>query len=276
MFKNLDELLDFFPTLDMDKKIYSFEEEMHDFLFKKLISTYIPNKLPSSHPLELQKYFVDKVYSRTGKKLEKRNQFISKLIVYSMAYHNTNRKTSMLDPEIYCNLCKMSFVDGHLGLDPGTMDILNPGTYFSNLTKQEDPKIDHISPLSKFGNNDVENFQTLCFVCNSGKSDISSQYDKYNLFNERVRIERFEEFRELEIHGFESKKSAFYFLPYSLFFRVINRDGKCVYCDQSENRSLTMKPIDKDSLYTYDNLVTICYSCLKTDDNIKEIRFIKN
>ncbi|WP_179863560.1 HNH endonuclease [Bacillus cereus] len=274
LFKNIKDLYNFFPKIQANENISPFEEEIFDFLFKKLIATYIPNILPSSHPLELQKYFINKVFDRTGLKLDNKDPFINKLVVYSLDYHNKQRKSSHFSPTKFCNLCKMSFSNGHIGLPSGVMDILNPGTYFSNTTKQEDPKMDHISPISKFGNNDLENFQTLCFVCNSGKSNICSQYDKYNLFNERVKIEHLEKFKKDEYIAIENDKKPFNFLSNSLYTRVILRDKSCYFCHGKQNSSLTMMPLDRDTLYTYDNLITICYDCLNTYDTIKDIRFL--
>ena len=39
-----------------------------------------------------------------------------------------------------------------------------------------DLTIDHITPLAKGGDNDLNNLQTLCFKCNSSKSDTIADY----------------------------------------------------------------------------------------------------
>lgn len=46
---------------------------------------------------------------------------------------------------------------------------------------EEDLSIDHVVPLSKGGDNDVDNLQTLCKTCNSSKGGSTKDYRKLNV-----------------------------------------------------------------------------------------------
>ncbi|MCX7569197.1 HNH endonuclease signature motif containing protein [Tumebacillus sp. DT12] len=275
---SIEEIMSAFPKAPDGGFLSSFEEEFKDFMLKRLIATYIPNRLPTTDVVRLSKYIKCLVGEVQGSELANNQQFISYLVVQSINYHNRDRKIDRIEHNNFCNSCSVSFSTGHIGLERNNiMDVLNPGTYFSNIDKNNDIQIDHISPISKLGTGSAGNLQVLCFVCNSGKSDLFASVDKMNTFSERVEIERYNEFVESErnyVTG--STKADKNFFPFRLFYRVLNRDRSCVLCKGENVSSLTIMPVQKKTLYTYDNLLTVCYSCLEENDPVREVRFVRS
>lgn len=252
-------LIDLLPKYN-EKFAGNINREFEDFLYHRVVATLIPNELPSKNPVELQKFFIDKIFERTGVRYDKRNKTVNTLVLLSRKFHETRANSSYNKNEINCAICNVSFENWHSFDDEGVFDILNPGTFPSNVNKRHEVFRDHIVPVSKVGGNEEENFQLLCFICNSGKANICSDIDKFNLYNERIKIEKKETY-------FKSLKNDLVFLPNSLFYRVLNRDKHCVFCKTKIN-ALTLVPIDADTLYTYDNLISCCYNCLKEKDTI--------
>jgi len=267
MFRKSELKVELFPKLEK-KYAGNFEKEYSELMEHRLIATLIPNELPYDDPLRLQKYFAEKLSERTGEEYGIKSKLVNRLMRLTKNFHE-NRINCCKAREIVddgkCKNCNYDFKNGHKGIkEGGFYDLLNPGSYPLNEARMLDSKMDHIVPVSKIGGNNKDNFQYLCYICNSGKDNMCTNLDKLNLYSERVKIEKREAFLRQE--------EDFRFLPYALFFRVINRDCGCRFCNKKEY-SLTVMPIDKDVLYTYDNLVTVCYGCLKKHDTIRSLRW---
>ncbi|MFW6025410.1 MAG: HNH endonuclease [Candidatus Woesearchaeota archaeon] len=270
LFNDYREMLELFP--ETRKRVI--EEEIYDLVLNRLISTFIPNELPyKSDPLKLQNYFINEIFKRTNEKFSRRHKLINYLTILAENYHINNRNVNEYIEKKRCYVCKVNFEKGHVGLDiTKKIDILNPGTYFKNASLRNEREIDHINPISKCGNNEAKNLDLICPICNSGKSDIFTNLDKFNTYNEKVELDKLSEFKKKERKKENHNVNV---ISNMLFYRVLKRDGNCKFCDNVDNYSLTLKPIKKDFLWTYDNLVTICYNCLKEKDNIWDIRWIK-
>ena len=268
----LDEVEYFYEQLDVSK-LYN---ELNDTLYYRLVSTYIPNVLPSEDRIKLTSYFIDKVYERTGKKLDRKNKFILELVKISRNYHIHRKKDLNIKDVQRCCLCGINFNEGLPKNFDNKIDILNPITYFSNRNKIHEKCIDHILPISKIGANEQTNLQYICSICNMGKTDICTVLDKLNLFSERVYIEDREVFKsyQKEFFGNHSERGAnkVNFYPLSLFYRVVSRYQKCCLCN-STDKLLTTMPRDSETLYTFDNLIPVCYDCLDNNDTISKMRY---
>lgn len=271
-----EEIEYFYNQVD-ETKIY---DEINNLLYYRLISTYIPNKLPSdgTDVALLINYFIKKVYNRTGKKLDRKNKFILDLVKISRNYHTHRKYDLKIDDIDRCCYCGIDFKNGLDKNFYNKLDILNPITYFSNRHKIHEKCIDHILPISKIGSNEQSNLQYICSVCNSAKKDICTVLDKLNLFSERVLIEDIENFKENQSMYINNHKEfnpdKTNFFPLSLFYRVISRYDGCSICS-CKDKLLTIMPIDNETLYTIDNLVPVCYDCLSYKDTIRNIRYLE-
>lgn len=268
----LDEVEYFYNQLD-ELKLYN---ELNETLYYRLISTYIPNVLPSDDRVKLTNYFIHKVYKRTGKKLDRKDRFILELVKVSKNYHTDRKKSLSIKDSKKCCLCGVDFNDGLPEDFDRKIDILNPITYFSNRNNILEKCIDHIIPISKIGDNQQSNLQFICSVCNTGKNDICAVLDKLNLFSERVYIENVEKFKAYQEgiikNSIDKNVNKVNFYPLNLYYRVIGRYKKCFLCN-STNKLLTTMPRDAETLYTFDNLIPVCYDCLEKNDTISNIRY---
>ena len=270
---DINSMIKLFPLDSNGENIIDIDKEVNDFIEKRLISTYITNANLKKTMLEWQEYYIKEIQIRTGISLEKKSVIINKLALAANNFH-VKRFNNNLSIENKCRICNFNFLDGYINKLEMYFDILNPVTF--PLDRERNiANIDHIDPISKIGTNDKGNLQTLCWVCNSGKSNICSNLDKFDLFSERVRIENRNEFINYQLTASTSScKEKINFLPKSLFYRVLNREGSCHICKQNDSM-LTLNPIYKNSLFTYDNLIPICYNCLEANDTIKDIRWVK-
>ena len=112
-------------------------------------------------------------------------------------------------------------------------------------------EIDHVIPISQFGNNNLENLQALCKFCNRGKADgnpphLSTifQWCSYNNFNKKP----------------PSKMLGF--LRWLSYYRIDYDNRRCtrIGC-QTPNSPLTLEIDDPSLPLTLNNVRTVCQSC---------------
>ena len=116
--------------------------------------------------------------------------------------------------------------------------------------KQEDPtyylypEIDHISPISSYGDEKPENKEILCKLCNRGKTDGSqlSIRREFDIANKSI--------QDVDIYD---RHRLFYLCTYL-------HNKKCTNCGTSNE--ITIRKVVENGPLVLTNLKVICYTCL--------------
>jgi 5-methylcytosine-specific restriction endonuclease McrA len=108
------------------------------------------------------------------------------------------------------------------------------------------PSVDHVWPVSLYGNNHEENLAIICTACNQGKANFISAANAAPNVGHNLRK---------------------YFLPGAIdrdvFFGAVARDGECKVCSAlPSERQLTVRPRMEEAVAVSDNLMTVCYDCI--------------
>ena len=107
------------------------------------------------------------------------------------------------------------------------------------------PEIDHINPISSYGDERTENKTILCKLCNQGKTDGSqlSIRKEFDLANKSI--------QDVNVHD---RHRLFYLCTY-----IHNK--KCTICGTSNE--ITIRKIIETGPLVLTNLKVICYTCLE-------------
>lgn len=174
----------------------------------------------------------------------------------------TKYRGQLLERQQYkCNHCNVSFVgDIKLGENKYKSftnfpdDKYKPYIINKNGTTDKieylTPEVDHIKPVSALGDNNLENLQVLCKLCNRAKS---------NILNIKTLDEI--EFAGYDIKDILDKKPSH--IQKMLYFVISRAKGKCEKC-KSTDKELTMRKININAPFIRSNLQALCKDCLSS------------
>ena len=140
-----------------------------------------------------------------------------------------------------CANCRVSFQAA-----PTTLSMIDEfKPYHHSPEELLSPEVDHIEAVSCLGNNNLENLQVLCRLCNAGKGD-------------GLGID----VRSEAKYAGSSPASVPTFHRAALLYHVIERDRrKCSNCN-SESSELTIRLAHSEGAFVRSNLVTLCVDCV--------------
>jgi 5-methylcytosine-specific restriction endonuclease McrA len=174
----------------------------------------------------------------------------------------TKYRDQLLQLQNYkCNHCKVSFLgDIQSGKNKYKSFTVFPHDkykpYKVNKSGTTDkieymtPEVDHIKPVSALGDNNLQNLQVLCKLCNRAKSNILNVKTLNEIKYAGDSIEEI----------FNTKPSH---IQKMLYFVISRSNGKCDKC-KSDDKELTMRKIKDNAPFIRSNLQALCKDCLST------------
>lgn len=114
------------------------------------------------------------------------------------------------------------------------------------------PEVDHIKPVSALGDNNLENLQVLCKLCNRAKSDILNVKTLDEIKFAAIKIDDILENKPTHIHKM-------------LYFTIHKAKKKCEQCN-GEHKELTMRKIIQEGSFIRSNLQAVCQTCARIID----------
>ncbi len=114
------------------------------------------------------------------------------------------------------------------------------------------PEVDHIKPVSAMGDNNLNNLQVLCKLCNRAKSDILNVKTLDEIKYAAYSIDEILEEKPTHIHKM-------------LYFTIQKANRKCEVC--SKKKELTIRKIIEKGAFTRSNLRAVCKLCTNKMDS---------
>lgn len=115
------------------------------------------------------------------------------------------------------------------------------------------PEVDHIKPVSAMGDNNLNNLQVLCKLCNRAKSDILNVKTLNEIKYAATDIDKILEEKPTHIHKM-------------LYFTIHKAKRRCAICNKS--KELTIRKVLKEGAFVRSNLQAVCKGC---SDNVDKI-----
>ena len=215
-----------------------------------LLLQYIPTEVlrsdnPHNNHLVIEKHLINKF--NVDPQICKKLRWQIKFLVDELK----KRRDSSLDSEKLlrrqnskCAHCKQHFYS----TDNLQQDFFKPFYWYHEELNYE---IDHIIPISQFGNNHLDNLQVLCKFCNRGKADGNPPHLSTI-------------FRWCSYNNFTKKPPSkmLVFLRWLAYYRIDYDNRNCTKdgC-QTPNSPLTLEVDDPTLPLTLNNVRTICRCC---------------
>lgn len=160
----------------------------------------------------------------------------------SISYADTIKEKIRKDQSNKCNNCNV-----RLGAEDNSTAFKNTDEYkpiHEYAPQQTDPELDHVEPLSHFGDNSVRNFQVLCRFCNRGKGN-----------KKEVDIVDQIEFATTPINEIKQAHRR------RMFFAVTADEEVCARCGDTR-KELTVRKKNTSGCYLVSNLEAVCVECV--------------
>lgn len=116
--------------------------------------------------------------------------------------------------------------------------------YFLAPVELRAPEVDHIEPVSRLGDNRMENLQVLCRLCNAGKGDRLGIEVRTEALNAGVPIENIPRHLRLQM----------------LYYVIARANRNCINCGLTRNE-LTMRKVNSTGGFLRSNLYVVCVRC---------------
>ncbi|NEU59171.1 HNH endonuclease [Halorussus sp. MSC15.2] len=160
----------------------------------------------------------------------------------SISYSDTIKKKLLKEQSNRCENCNVRIGSENNSKSFENRDKYKPIHEYSQ--KQTAPELDHIEPLSHFGDNSLDNFQVLCRFCNQGKGNKKSVdiVDQVELATSPIEdIDRAHRRR--------------------IFFAVTADTEECARCGDMR-KELTIRKENPLGCYIVSNLQPVCVECV--------------
>lgn len=158
-----------------------------------------------------------------------------------ISYEEKMKKKLRKDQNNQCKNCNVKLEDEEACESYQQEDKLKPIHRFSR--EQTAIELDHIEPLSYFGNHSIANLQLLCRFCNQGKGNRSHVPITKQIEHASTSIEEIPESHRRQ-----------------MFYAVTEGIDACVKCGDI-NEELTVELINQHGCYVLSNLKAICVEC---------------
>lgn len=129
----------------------------------------------------------------------------------------------------------------------------------------QDTSLEHVLPLSLGGTDDSSNWQLLCKKCNHAKSSLFG----ISSINRSFIVSDSKTFKHINL------RCQLDSLPKNYRYLVMEKSNrKCQKCNNSStNKQLFVTIKNKNEIVSFDNLITLCEVCIKTE-KIKKTELI--
>ncbi len=174
------------------------------------------------------------------------------------------RKKLLAKQGYKCSHCKVKFIlDGRVYKVDTIFknDNYKPYTYprkkiTDGYIEYLTTEVDHIKPISALGDNNLDNLQVLCKLCNQAKSNILSVKTLNEIKYAAYDIEELIKEKPTHIHKM-------------LYFTIHKANRECELCEiKNDEDELTIRKIIKTGSFTRSNLQALCLKCSTKIDKI--------
>jgi 5-methylcytosine-specific restriction endonuclease McrA len=130
-------------------------------------------------------------------------------------------------------------------------DMFKPYRWFP---EELDPEVDHVDPVSLFGDNNLDNLTLLCRFCNRGKADGMG-------FSRR-------DLRLFSAAPLESppSKEMLPFIRRLVFYRIGLDSRTCSECGRDDSGPLTVRIVNSAGTLVLQNVRTMCVPCSSSSE----------
>jgi hypothetical protein len=158
-----------------------------------------------------------------------------------VSYEDAIKKKLRDEQGNQCKNCNVKLDDEEASIAYQQEDHFKPIHEFSY--QQTAIELDHIEPLSQFGNSDITNLQLLCRFCNQGKGN-----------RIHVPISNQIEYAHAEISEIPESHRR------EMFYAVSGNTEACQMCG-TISKELTLQLKNPEGCYVVSNLETVCVDC---------------
>lgn len=160
----------------------------------------------------------------------------------NVSHSDTIKNKLQKDQRNRCSNCNV-----RLGNESNSTSFIHEDEYkpiHKYTHQQTKPELDHVEPLSHFGDNSINNFQVLCRFCNRGKSNKKAVDIVKQLEHATAPIEQIDRAHRRR-----------------MFFAATTDERECTRCGDTRSE-LTVRKENTSGCYIVPNLEPVCIKCI--------------